>query len=159
MLWDWQNIQFQVNIYKGISSVSIQEPRWQGQILNSSLIPIPCYTSQIVVFPLLFHIFSKETIIGMFWFTKRNRSNLFDTSFPARIINERESEHNNCELSIAFANHETGMIENWLALNPNWAIHLSRRKSIGNDHGWAASMVGFNRWKPLGLPISPHLRR
>lgn len=48
----------------------------------------------------------------MFWFNKRNRSNLFDTSFPARIIKERESEHNNCELPIAFANHETGKIAN-----------------------------------------------
>ena len=48
----------------------------------------------------------------MFWFTKRNRSNLFDTSFPARIIKERESEHNKCELPVAFENHDTGMIEN-----------------------------------------------
>ena len=48
----------------------------------------------------------------MFQFTKRNRSNLFDTSFPARIIKERESEHNKCELPIAFANHETGKIAN-----------------------------------------------
>ena len=53
----------------------------------------------------------------MFWFNERNRSNLFDTFFPASIIKERESEYNNWELPIAFANHETGKIANRLVIN------------------------------------------